>query len=539
VGEQVIKRDNHWRADRVRITAISGNVMTFTNAGTINPSGSQLGIINGTANYGWYRQRCNSCVDTTYEWFKDSTNNHFRVYFGAVNPTSVTAETSIMDTGFNVNSRTDISIENFKVIGCNVFGAYVTGGSTVKFKNCYFYSNTTAIFVNQTDDITIQLDSFKYNNCQAINLSNSGRVNSLIESNFIDSTSPYFGLALQAYDPQMTAINVVQDSDRVGNTNIIRFNTITNTGASNIKFQGSNFTVSKNFCSYPCKWLDDQGNIYTFLRNDTGAITTSRYFYNRVVDSNFCFNNLGATLYTATGVGPDAVGIYFDDRSPNITATGNVIYNIAGTGIQVNNTVNTVFRSNLIYNASYMTVAQQKNYSNGCCRFSGFRQTYNTMYPLYNSKQLNYQYVDGNLLWNTPATITQSMRAFGFIDSNYLYTPVSTGFNYYYSSTGTGFTFPPNINLATWRGTYLHDINSRTPPVTPTAIRFEYNYSSSPRTVTFTGLSYITPDGTVYNNSAVIPAYTAKLLIPNGVPPTPPPTTLQSVKTNRRAKVVM
>ena len=44
----------------------------------------------------------------------------------------------------------------------------------------------------------------------------------------------------------------------------------------------------------------------------------------------------------------------------------------------------------------------------------------------------------------------------------------------------------------------------------------EYNASNTPRTVTFSGLSKKDVFGNVYNNSVTIPAWSSKVLIPNG-----------------------
>jgi hypothetical protein len=113
-------------------------------------------------------------------------------------------------------------------------------------------------------------------------------------------------------------------------------------------------------------------------------------------------------------------------------------------------------------------------------------------------------------------TLLQSIQNIGVLDSNYYSLRAGTDTSMFEISViknGSGYIQTPKT-IAYVTGTAGFETHSIY--VADNTGSLEYNASSTPRTVTFTGLSKVDVFGNVYNNSVTIPAWGSKVLLANG-----------------------
>jgi hypothetical protein len=137
------------------------------------------------------------------------------------------------------------------------------------------------------------------------------------------------------------------------------------------------------------------------------------------------------------------------------------------------------------------------------------------------NQSLQYHIVDNS----TIAQIQTQVQNLGVIDSNYVSDFAPSPFTYKSQAANPGSA----VKLAAWRTYSGKDANTVTFP--STSPEFQYNATATPTTYTFTGRQKRDFRGTVYNNSATIPAYYGNIFFDNGPATTPVTLTVTATPT--------
>ncbi len=520
-GAEVCFKNNSYSASKGAITSQSGTTITYAKTyGIDNNDPITPGPVS-SANYGCFLQRFVGSLDQDGEWYYNASTNEVRL-FSTVNPNTLVTRMSYIDTLVNLSAKSNITLNHLTLEGGNVYGVYSSGSTNITVKNCSFINNTRAIHMWYAHHPIIDGNTFKHSFNSAIMIKGSSTTSSKqinITNNNIDSTGLLIGMGLQWSDFNLKGIIAfTNDSTAGGNYLNIIGNVVRNTGFDPIQFQGSNVIVRRNITDSFCSKLQDGGGIYTFTKNS--ALNTINYV-NRLIDSNFISNALGAAWGTAGDTTLDVVGAYNDDQAANTTWIHNTIWNIPGPAMQMNTPHDNIFRDNVVYNCKYFMSLNKRHVAEV---YNNFIDS-NTMYQKF-STQANVLSFDDGLNLPTPHTFEETLSGIATITNNYISNRLNAGYTYYYKTTYNvgSYIGPNNITLATWRAPNIsQEAGSVLPPLTLTDDNTTLygNPASTSKVVSFEGLSKMAPDGTIYNNSVTIPAFSSIILIDNGLAAVP------------------
>lgn len=505
-GADVIYRANAYRTFRGRITAHAADSINFRTTGTIDPNGSGLALTAGTSGYGFKIINHSSCLDQYGEWLLDTSSKRIITYGDL---TGATVKYSAIDTLVRAGNYTDLTFRNLNFEGAGHSAIYTASGSNINVSFCNFSNCLTGVFAYNSGSIAVTDSRFTNIFSQSIGIVDRQRENITIQRDTILYNGMLLGLGITNYNNNMKAITVETDTDRVANTNTIAFNRIDTVGSVAIEFQGSNITVEGNSGTSYSNIMSDAGFIYSWY--DNSKVTPTKTYYNRVVRNNIMSGGVGAPAGTATNE-PDVVGIYMDDGTANTLIYGNTISDVAGPGMQFNNTSNIKAYNNTIFNCAIGINANRKDWGT----FSGLSITRNAIIPT-NVNQFNFLVTDNNLDSLTLHTMDQTLSNFAFVDSNTIATPRLQGFKYYYSAKGVSYIFPTPLTATQWRG-YGHDLASTY--ITPTGAELFVNETAVPKKITFTGQRYqnvITPG--IYDDYVWLGPYEGIIVVGTGSKP--------------------
>ena len=183
----------------------------------------------------------------------------------------------------------------------------------------------------------------------------------------------------------------------------------------------------------------------------------------------------------------------------------NTIANIPIGGVHGNNNRRITVTNNTVFNTGFSFSFQRFNFGQ---TITGMRITNNIFYP--------YRFQYRNLARDRPnITTLQDLQGVGIIDSNYYSLRAGTDTSLKTITTlynATGYV-EQNLPFSYIAGTIAYETHSTSIPV---AGYLEYNASSIPKVVSFSGLSKKDVFGNVFDNSVTIPAWGSKVLIANG-----------------------
>lgn len=509
VGAEIVLRPNTFVSEKLTISFQAGSTVTYINNTQPINNGSNASPQSGKSGNGFFLQRFAGSLDTQGEWYYDKTAGKMNLY-SVANPSTFTVKASYIDTVINLNNKTNITVINLSIEGAGLYGVESYGASNITIKNCDFNNNTKAVYIWNSNDATVDGNNINNSFNGAVMVSNNQAKRINVNNNVIHNTGQLIGMGVYNNEFSLRGIVARTSSDPTSNyVNIIN-NQVFNTGNGAIQFQGSNVLVQRNLTDTFCNQLDDNGGIYTFINNQS---TNTINYVNRVIDQNIISNAIGAPLGSSGG-NIDVAGFYMDDQTLNIVATNNTISNIPGNAIQLNNPKNITLIGNTVFNSSYAFLINVKQYG----VVSGIVIKKNIFYP-----QTTGQYIlvyTNSGLNNPPAqTITNALKNFAYLDSNYYRMKKVTGFKFYYSPTqGGSYTFPSDVNLANWRSTYLHDQATASVNVDSTGT-LVYNASGTATTTTFTGFKKKDAYGNNYTDATIIPPWSSIILINNGFSP--------------------
>lgn len=485
IGATVAIRKNHWIIDKSTITAHSGSTLTFT-----NPTGYPI-----TVGYGYIVQNHQSVCNLQNEWWFDATTKKLGLY-STTAPTGV--QVSSVDVLVNANTYSYLTFKHLQLIGSNSNAFTMSSAHHIVIDGCTFlYNGMNGITAQPAvNNITFQNNNVDYTNNDFINGGSS--TNWTIINNTIRRTAQNAGMGNSA-DGQYIALY------NIGNNSLIQYNTIKSSGYSGIDFRGSGITVANNLVDSFCNVKDDGAGIYTW----TGATTT--VYAQRFVRNNIVLNGGGGFRGTTT-TNSDAFGIYMDDNSSQVTATGNTIANCGSSGIFFHAAHAVTFSDNTVYN---------------CVTASPYGQLLQ-IYPGATATDpvRNITFKKNKIISKTASqfvaylqTNEASMSNWGAWDSNYYCRPRNdaTATNTLRVNTSSGSS---TTNLQGWINSSTLDLNSKKSPVNianeSTDLRFEYNATNTPVTISLSGFNYKDVTGVNYPGTITLQPWTSAVLIKQG-----------------------
>lgn len=251
-----------------------------------------------------YLENALELLDSSGEWYQDYKTG--TVYFWLPNKNNIIVEFSNLKNLLIINNSKNIEFDNM------VFEK--TRADAILINNSQFIS-FNSIFVNFTGNSAIRINGGGNNtldHSQVVNTGeggvyvNSGDRNNLIAANNIIQNS-YFSnndRLVYSYRPAINLLGVGQ---------IVKNNTIENSGHAAIIFQGNNHIISNNKISNVLK-----------ITSDAGAIYTGRDFTARgTIISNNIISNVNP--FRSNG---SVVGVYLDDQASGIVIQNNKFLNV-------------------------------------------------------------------------------------------------------------------------------------------------------------------------------------------------------------------
>lgn len=491
-GAEVAIRLFRWEIRRRTVTIHSGGILDFNTMVDIPK-----------VNYGYFFQRDLRTLDTDGEWYQNGSTNKLRMYFSNNNPSVYNIQVATKDTLVK-STKSNLVFENLSFYGCNKAAIMQIGGSNIIIKNCTANKTGedafTAWFSTEVTVDNCYVDSSLGSGIR-IRSASSGTVNITVKNCLVRNTALIAGM--EPSTPNNSNINIADGIQVYGGDNVtVTNNVIKNSGYNAIGWNGNNLLIKNNYIDSFCLVRDDGAGIYSFTVSG-GTIVNG---INRRIVSNIIDNGLGYAPGTDVTF-PSANGIYTDEGTRDVYMDSNTIARVAYNGFQGNNNSNLVIRANTVFN-SYVAFAYQRLNNGPIMR--GFKAAKNIFYP--------YRFRYRNLALNLPSVTTKEIdipAMFDILDSNYyslrsgidtsLWATVQWNDKTHTSSTSNIFSY-----LTGTIGVENHSINKANTGT------LYYNASGSPSLALFSGLSKIDVFGTVYNNSANIPAWQSKILLPNG-----------------------
>ena len=273
----------------------------------------------------------------------------------------------------------------------------------------------------------------------------------------------------------------------------ISFNKIDNVGFCGISAAGgSNLLIKNNYITNFCFLMDDGAAIYI---QDLSATPNKRITGNILINGG-----AGVGDGTAEPTSNQAYGIYSDGGNSNTQIDNNSIANCGNGGIYMDDSHDINIHHNTVYNC-----------------LTGISIDYLGTSAIYNLTMKNNTLVntDNSSHVFAPQKQTSSgigIGAWGTIDSNYYARPLNdTKTIYSWAGTGNGIWSA----IAEWPVVYGHDAHSKKSPTSvsnASMIRFEYNETSSSKTVGLNS-NYMAINGTVYSGSLTLAPYSSIVLL--------------------------
>lgn len=465
-GAEAVIRKNDYLMNRCSITSHVNQTLYYTDlgAGTTYPL---------TATFGYFIQNDLKTLDTYGEWYYSSGT--FYMYFGAVDPTTVTVKAATIDNLIYIAGYDYINVEDIEIQGANVAGISLTGASD----NYVTYCNLDNCTIDFSGSDGCYATYVSYSTFDSLTISHSGRAG-IYGYNGSNCTITYCAVSYSGMIAGRantgSYANGIRNNYLTSTT--IQYNNVSYSGSDGIYFQGDDTEVRNNFINYSSMVVSDRGGIYTGGSTNTG----------RIIDGNIVLNTYGNNT-GAYSWRRYARGIYLDAYGSNVTVTNNTIAYSGDHGICVNGGHENTIRNNLCYanvgSAFYIQDIGTNPYSN-----------------IVTVNKFICKDV-GTTAFRGWASNAVTIAAFTRLDSNYYARPIDdTDVIYLYT--------PGAMTLAAWQTLSSLDAETQGSPksITNTSeLYFYYNASNSaieqliPRPMT--GI-----DGTEYNDIYVtIPAW--------------------------------
>ncbi|HEX8279073.1 MAG TPA: right-handed parallel beta-helix repeat-containing protein, partial [Segetibacter sp.] len=273
VGGEVVIKKQRYILDRHKITAQSGNTISFN---TTNFYGNNSTYLPDDGN-GYFIQGHLSTLDQEGEWCYDAAAQRLYMHFGSKTPIGRTVKVSTVNQLLTLNSSAYITFNNIDFEGGS-FGVVNSGSNNITFNNCNWRQQATAIY--GADCTNMQVNGGSISDCpnNGIFIEANG-TNTSINGTTVTRCGTIAGLG-ESGDGKYNGILINGDGTTISNC------TVKNIGFNAIYFDGNNVLVEHNFVDSFCTVKDDGGGIYTFT-ND--GVTRS----NRIIRNNIILHAIG------------------------------------------------------------------------------------------------------------------------------------------------------------------------------------------------------------------------------------------------------
>ncbi len=487
-GAEVVIRKYRWILDRQGITSQSGGTLNYS---ATSPYGNNNAYSPVDGN-GFFIQNDARTLDVQNEWYYNSATKKLQIY-STSSPTNV--EVSTVDNNISFNTKAYITFTDINFEGGNTQGAYLIQGDYIVFANCNFsYQGGNAIFG----------ENLNYFSMTGGSINNS--LNAAINFDYVDNNCLIDGVDISTIG---TIAGAMRSGDGVGegiaisgNGTIVRNSRVVNTGYNAIAFNGNNALIEKNYIDTYCTVKDDGGGIYTYS-SDSG-----------IIRNNIVLNAIGAQAgteaYSSYEAFGKACGIYLDNGSANHHAqvSGNNLAHGQWGGILINNNGGNIITDNTVYDFDFSLHFMESVAANIRTLYitrNKFIARTNTQVALYSQLYIN-----------------ESPGLFGTIDSNYYARPIADSFSIQSTINGSSLTPRTLAGWQTYSGIDAHSHKS-SKTITDTAdIRFEYNATSSDKTISLDA-NYIDVTGKSYLGTITLAPFSSAVLIRNGAITSQPP----------------
>ena len=485
-GGEVVIRKERWVIDRNLITRHSGNTIQYNSESSFP----------ALPNFGYFIQNHPQTLDLDGEWYYKVNGNKLGIYLPA-GAGALKVQASTVRKLVILNNQSNIVFENLSFQGSNSATVEMMDAQHIRIGSCdILYSGINAVNAKNCTDITIENTEINHTNNVALNLDNCSYL--VIRNNNIQNSGTIAGMGKGdsgSYEAVMIS----------GDNVLIDHNILENTGYNPITFRGSANVISNNFINNFCMIKDDGSGIYTW-NNYPGAPVT----YGTKITNNMILNGIGAPEGTIWLGYRSACGIYMDDNVMNADINGNTAANCGLYGIYIHNTYNVNLQYNTFYNNSSQVVLTSDENA---------RQS-----PVRNISMMNNIMVAKEYYQRIAEfkTYQNDITEFGTFDNNYYARPVDDNIGIYASFFQNGYYPELALTLDQWKALYGKDINSKKSPAAVAStdqIRFEYNSSSSAKSVALNG-NYVDVKNQSYSGNITLQPYSSVVLIPKtGVTP--------------------
>ncbi len=316
--------------------------VTASSSDTISLASSPVYDLNESE--GFYLTNKLEFLDSPGEWYYDTSTE--TIYFwtpDGSSPANYQIRGAVYENGLEIYNKSYISIQNIDITQSVEYGIYA--------KYCP-YLILDGNNISNPDGTGIFVAGGNSTNVQIINNSVTGAnhygvlsyiSHSTVSDNQVDNTAMHGGLGLTGI-----SYNSGNGIEIRGDSNIIRYNRIINSGYHGLRFYGVNTQVEYNYIDGACLTIDDGGGIYTWSGdiNSAGA-SGSVVRYNIVL--NVTGNRDGRSL-------PDRLkgyGIYMDDNTHDILIEHNTVAHSGGANIFLHGNGDMVVKNNTLIDAQY------------------------------------------------------------------------------------------------------------------------------------------------------------------------------------------
>lgn len=480
-GGEVVVRSERWVIDRSIITNQVGSTLTY-NAITYAPN-------NG---WGYFIQNHSGTLDQAGEWYYNKSTKKLRIY-STTNPGS-TVKASTVTNLIDINSHTNIKIENVHICGANQYGVYIPGSAAtgITIQNCKISNiGTTGIISTNTaaTGITITGDSI-------ITCLNKGietnHQNNTITSNYIYNIGMIKGMGESGDGSQYSGI-VVRHAE---NNHLVQYNIVRRVGGSGITIKNdaneptaNNWSILNNRIDSTNIYIDDHGALYTWA-----GTTDPPHYISRTFDGNIITNTFGNKNGTSTQIG-SGFGIYLDIGSSDIRIS--------------NNYVDSSGRANLFLNFG----AERDTVINNTFAFAGWNMgTDPRGCQMYfnesDTRRIKNNVIKHNFLWARGSqNLVRSDNDGGSITFN----PGKVDSNYYVHLKSSPFTTKNALGTITrtfaeWKSLGF-DAKGDTSVLTSTTIIKDHYAFNSVNVIPLLGYSWLDAKKATYSNTYTVPVY--------------------------------
>ncbi len=322
-GAEVVLRTRRWILDRLRVRSHKGGYIDFQGESSYEPY----------EGFGFFLQNHPAALDREGEWCYDRKKREILLYSTADPKTSVYEyPTGRVLADFSRSAF--LSMEGLELRGGNELTLGLHDASGIRIGSCAFrFAGRTAVYGWNTKGMSLTDSEISdaQSNALNIHLAKGAR----IIGNRIIRTALRAGMGFGG-DGQYNAIDIE------GEDILIEGNRLEGTGYVPIAFSGDDIMIRRNIVDGYAMVKDDAGGIYSWSEG-------KKPNRNRVVAQNLIRNGIGAP----DGQGWEGFsvnGVYMDDRTDHVLIEGNLIHDVAGSGIIVHNAHELEIRGNTCFN---------------------------------------------------------------------------------------------------------------------------------------------------------------------------------------------